>query len=311
MNGLFRLSAFLAFLMGTFLIFDIRPKEFLNELSKVFARKTDKKLRERILEAQGKKKKNYFSRQIEEAENILKLHKKEDMFPILCGCSFAFAIGGTVFSMTIGNYYLAPVLFIGLSLVPFIYVKFLGIQMTKKLNQELETALSIVTSSYIRCEDIIASVEENMAYINPPVKDVFQQFVLEARMLNPDIKKLIRQMKRKINNDIFEEWCDAVASCQEDRALKSTLHPIVKKLSNIRVVTVELDNLLYAPVKEHVTMCLLVLANVPLMYFLNKGWYDILVHQTLGKIILAVNVAVIFISSIAVIKISQPIKYKR
>ena len=150
-----------------------------------------------------------------------------------------------------------------------------------------------------------------MAYINPPVKEVFQQFVLEARLLNPDIKKLIRQMKKKVNNDIFQEWCDAVISCQDDGSLKSTLQPIVRKLSNVRVVTVELDNMLYAPVKDHVTMSMMVLANIPLMYFLNKDWYDILVHHMAGKIILAVNIGVIFLSSIAVIKISQPIKYKR
>lgn len=311
MEGFLKLFAFLLLMTGVSLVFDIKPREFLHELTRLFLREREEKLKEKVLEAQGKKKKNYFTRQIEEAHTILRMHKKEGTFPLICGASFLLALGSVVFSLIIDNFYLAPVLFIGMSLAPFIYVKFLGIQLTKQLSQELETALSIITSSYIRCEDILTAVEENMAYINPPVKEVFQQFVLEAKLLNPDIKKLIREMKKKVNNDIFQEWCDAVISCQDDGTLKSTLQPIVRKLSNVRVVTVELDNMLYAPVKDHVTMCMMVLANIPLMYFLNKDWYDILVHHTAGKIILAVNIGVIFLSSIAVIKISQPIKYKR
>lgn len=311
MEGLLRMASFLAFMLGSMLLFNIKPKEFLQELATLFVRKKQLSIKELVLTEQGKKKQSFFSRQIEEAEETLKLHKKEELFPVICGCSFILALAGMVFSFVAGNYFLAPVLFIGLGITPFIYVKFLSIQMTKNLNQELETALSVVTSSYIRSEDIVGAVEENLTYINSPVKSVFEQFVMEARMLNPDVKKLLREMKRKINNDIFQEWCDAVIACNRDSALKSTLQPIVKKLSTVRVVTVELDNMLYAPVKEHISMCLLVLMNVPLVYLLNKEWYEILVHTTAGKIALAVNVAVIFISSIAVIKISKPIEYKR
>lgn len=311
MENILKLISFLAIVFGLFQICNIRLKDFFHELSMLLTKHKEMSIKEMVLTAQGRKKKNYFSRQIEEAGNILYLHKKAELFPVVCGCSFLFAMAGVIFAFTIENYFLVPVLFLGLNLTPFIYVKFLGIQMTKNLNKELETALSVVTSSYVRSEDILGAVEENMQYINPPVKEIFQQFVMEAKLLNPDIKKLLRNMKDKVSNEVFREWCDAVISCQDDATLKTTLQPIVKKLSHVRVVTVELDNMLYAPVKEHVTMCLMVLANIPLMYFINKNWYDILVHHTLGKIVLAMNIAVIFISSIAVIKISQPIKYKR
>lgn len=310
MRQVLRMLAFLLLMFGVMQLFDINPREFVKELSGVF-RKKQLNIKELALIEQGKKKQNFFIKQIEEAEETLRFHGKEELFPVICGCSFLFALAGTVFALAIENYFLAPVLLTGLGIAPFIYVKFLAIQLSKNMNQELETALSVITSSYIRAEDVISAVEENMTYINPPVKEVFEQFVLEARMVNPDTKKLLREMKRKINNDIFHEWCDALISCQEDSALKTTLQPIVKKLSNIRIVTVELDNMLYAPLKEHVTMCLLVLMNIPLMYFLNKQWYDILMHHMPGKIMLAINIAVVFISSIAVIRLSQPIKYKR
>ena len=44
----------------------------------------------------------------------------------------------------------------------------------------------------------------------------------------------IKLMKPKIENDVFHEWCDALAACQYDRSLKTTLTPIVSKLSDMK-----------------------------------------------------------------------------
>lgn len=38
----------------------------------------------------------------------------------------------------------------------------------KGVSAELETALSIITTAYLRSEDILTSIEENLAYLNPP-----------------------------------------------------------------------------------------------------------------------------------------------
>ena len=37
------------------------------------------------------------------------------------------------------------------------------------MNNEIETGLSIITSSYLRSESMITAVEENIHYLNPPV----------------------------------------------------------------------------------------------------------------------------------------------
>ena len=44
---------------------------------------------------------------------------------------------------------------------------------SKAISAELETALSIITTSYLRNEDIQTAVEENLEYLNPPVKNAF------------------------------------------------------------------------------------------------------------------------------------------
>ena len=75
---------------------------------------------------------------------------------------------------------------------------------------------------------------------------------------------------------MFEEWCNALCDCQYDRSLKTTLTPIVSKLSDMRIVNAELELLVTEPRKEFITMVILVIGNIPLMYFLNRSWYETL-----------------------------------
>jgi tight adherence protein B len=301
--------AFVCILFGIFYALQINIMDFVQVLTQPLTKKVN--LKDRILYAQGRKKKNYIYLLIEDTGNILKLNGKEQAFPRICALSVISAFIGVMFGLTLNNYFIAPVLGFGMCMIPFLYVKFLGIRLKKQQNEELETALSIITSSYIRSEDIVTAMEENKEYINPPVKQVFEQFTLEANLLSPDIKKLISGMKEKIDNTVFKEWCDAIMSCQEDSSLKSTLFPIVKKLSNIRLVSVRLDALLYAPVKEYISLVLLLALNIPLMYFLNRTWFEILLYSIPGKLVLTLCAAVIFISALQVVKISRPIEYKR
>ena len=147
--------------------------------------------------------------------------------------------------------------------------------------------------------------------MNPPVAEVFRSFLLQAKLINSNLKEALEQMKPGIDNGVFHEWVDAVIACQDDYNLKSTLPPIVAKLSDMRVVSAELDLLLMEPVKEYITMVVLLLGSIPLMYFLNQEWYHTLMFTEFGKILLAVCGGVIFISVAAVARHTRPIEYKR
>lgn len=118
-------------------------------------------------------------------------------------------------------------------------------------------------------------------------------------------------MKRQIDNEVFSEWCDSLILCQNDRSLKSTLTPVVNKLSDMRVVNADLEYLVSGPRKEFITMAFLVIGNIPLLYMLNKAWYNSLMHTVVGQIILAITAVGIFISTAIVIKLTKPIEYKR
>jgi len=304
------LVAFMGMLMGLFILLDISPYDFILGLSKVKKPK-EKTLALRIKEVTSKKKKKGFKLLLDETKVILKATNKEAKFTMVLLLSFSLMVLGLFVAILMNNLFLLPVLTIGFSLLPFWYVRFTSIRWKKELSGELETALSIITTSYLRSESIITAIEENVDYINPPVQDVFSSFLTQTKLINANIKMALSGLKSKIESEVFHEWVDALIGCQEDKNIKSTLTPIVSKLSDMRIVSAELDYLLYEPIKEYVTMALLLIGNIPLMYFLNKDWYHTLMFTSIGKAVLAICGTVIFISLAAVIRLSRPIEYKR
>lgn len=295
---------------GFFMLFGISPMEFTEGIfSRILAKPNS--IKSQINEATRRKKPNLLRRKITEAQEILRLTNRTQMFGILCACSLGLAAAGICISAAIGNLFLAPVLAIGLMFVPFWYVKTTATNYKKAISSELETALSIITTAYLRNEDIITSIEENVHYLNAPVKSVFENFISRIKLSNPDLTAAILDMKQHIDNEVFHEWCDSLILCQNDRSLKSTLTPIVNKLSDMRVVNADLEYMVTGPRKEFITMALLVIGNIPLLYMLNKAWYNSLMNTIPGQIILAVSAVGIFVATAIVIKITKPIEFKR
>jgi hypothetical protein len=58
-------------------------------------------------------------------------------------------------------------------------------------------------------------------------------------------------------------------------------------------------------------MVILVIANIPLLYVLNKDWFRALMFTLPGKIVLAVCALVILITALLMMKYTRPIEYKR
>ena len=79
----------------------------------------------------------------------------------------------------------------------------------------------------------------------------------------------------------------------------------------MRIVNAELEFLVTEPRKEFITMVFLVIGNIPLMYFLNRSWYETLMFTPVGQIILAVTAALIFVSTALVIRLTKPLEYRR
>ncbi|VDN47292.1 conserved membrane protein of unknown function [Petrocella atlantisensis] len=302
--------AFIVMVIGLWLINGMTPLIFLEEAAKTF-RKPDQTIQGKVQAVTSTKKKSGLKKLMDETNIILTATGKEHRLTMMIILSLILMVVGAFFAVTMDNLFLLPVLACGFALMPFWYIKFIAIKWKKELNSELETALSIITTSYLRSESIITAIDENLDYINPPVYDVFKAFLMQTKLINSNIKIALSGLKEKVDSPVFHEWLNAVIDCQEDKNLKSTLTPIVSKLSDMRIVSAELDYLLFEPVKEFISMAVLLVGNIPLMYFLNRDWYDTLMTNTLGKVVLAICGTILFVSIAGVVRLSKPIEYRR
>jgi hypothetical protein len=283
-----QLIACIGLILGAFILLGISPIAFTDELF-AFLIKRPKSIKDEINEATKRKKPSFLRKEIMEVQDILALTRRSSRFSLICMCSLLLFAVGVSIAILMQNVFLVPVLAVGLMFLPFWYIRLTATHYKKSIAAELETALSIITTAYLRNEDILTAVEENINYLNPPVRSVFEEFMTQVKLINPNVDEALKNMKPKIENEVFQEWCDAIAACQYDRSLKTT----------------------FEPRKEFIIMELLVIGNIPVMYFLNKSWYDTLMHTIVGHVVLAICAAAIFISTGFVIKLTKPIEYRR
>ena len=291
---------------GLLALFGVRLKDIAEVLFR--SRRKTATLTDELNVLMGTPSQRFFSQDIE-IRQILKDTGRADRYDAVTRLTLILFAIGAVLALLIGNVYMVPVLGLGFSLIPIWYLRSTAASYKKHLNEELETAISIITTSYLRTEDLIRSVKENLAYINEPVKATFEAFVYESELINANTTSAINSLKMKIPNRVFHEWANILIQCQSDRSMKNTLPTIVQKFSDVRAVQSELEAMLQEPKREAITMMFLVIANVPLLYFLNKDWFHTLIYTTPGKIALAICAAIILFSLTQIMKLSKPIEY--
>ena len=288
---------------------NLTPEQVTGDMLAVLTPKDSLRTRSRAL--RGNRKRHRLYHALLRFREALAATGKSGQFTVVCFAALFLFGGGLVLSVFVGNLFLAPVVSVAFALIPFLYSSHTISLYDKHLKQEMETALSVVTNSYLRSEDILLAVQENLQYIKPPLKTVFSEFLGEATAVSSDVKAALSHMKEKVDDDIFAEWIEALIRCQDDRTLKDTLRPIVEKLSDVRVVNNELQTLLASARNEYWMMVLLVLGNVPLLFMLNKDWFRTLLFTTPGKAVLGLCGAVILITFLLMLKFTRPVAYKR
>ena len=287
---------------------NLSPQQITEDIMRLTTPKVTLREKARNMRA-GKKKKSLGSK-LAYTQTALAAMGQENKFALVCCASLVLFAAGAVVAVLIDNIFLLPALSVAFALIPFIYVRNSLSQYEKHIKTDLETTLSTITTSYIRNEDIILAVRENLDYIKPPLRACFNAFIGDAVAVSSSVKQALRNLKEKVDDDIFREWCDALIRCQDDRALVDTLHPIVAKLTDVRVVNSELSTMMAAVRTEYYTMVGLVVGNIPLLYVLNKDWFHTLIYETPGKIVLGVCGAVIIVTYMFLLKFTKPVEYK-
>ena len=303
------LICFLLLAVGAVLLLKLTPERITGDLMRFVSPKQT--LRDKVLTRKGKKKSRKITVELRRIKDALEQTGKGNPFAVACAASLLLMIVGCVIAIMIDNPFLVPVFAIAFAMIPFIYAKRTVAYYDNHVKEELETALSIITTSYVRTDDIVSAVKENIQYLKPPVKDIFAGFVAENMMISSDVKQSIRHLKEKVNNSIFAEWCETLNACQDDRTLKDTLMPIVTKLTDVRIVNNEIKGMLSSARIEYYMMAGMVVGNIPLLYFLNKDWFNALMFTTLGKLVLAICGLVIIVTAVLMLRFTKQIEYRK
>lgn len=306
---IFSIISSLLLVIGIGILFGLTPERVTTDLLSVIT--PHDTLREQSRSLRENKKRHSIYEKLMKIKTALTVTGKAKQFSLICFLSVVLFVIGILLSVAIKNLFLLPTISIALGLVPFIYTTNILSLYERTTKEELETTLSIISTSYIRNDDIVYAVQENIEYIKPPIKEVFKSFETEATLLSSDIKKALHHLKRKIDDEIFREWCDALIQCQDDRTLKDTLLPIVSKLTDVRVINNELKTMLQSAKNEYWMMVLLLISNIPILYMLNKDWFNTLVYETSGKAVLGICGVVILVTALFMIKFTKPVEYKR
>lgn len=297
---------FLLIVNGLFTLFEVRFIDFLHILAP--AQKST--LQDDVDVLLGKPAKGFFNKETMEIEQLLKTTGREGRFNLIKRVSlFLFALGAVI-ALLLNNPFMIPILGAGFAFTPVWYLRSTAIAYKKHLNEELETAISVITTSYLRTGDLLRAVRENIPYLNPPVKSHFEAFITESEMLNANMISTINSLKMKIPNQIFHEWCNTLIQCQSDRSMKNTLTFTVQKFSDMRIMQSDLEAIINEPRKEAIAMMFLVIGNIPLLYILNHSWFETLLFTVPGKITLAICSAIVLYSFTKIMQISRPIEYK-
>lgn len=308
-------------ILGFMLLFEITPKNFSDDLKRLIKeirvsyrkRKYAKRIpiKKQIELITGEKKVNFIVKNFNDAQNIL-FNSKQSKRMRTVYISSAAGVGIAVLvSFILRNIFILPPLAVGLALIPAWSVKIMEARFIRNINDELETALSCITASYMRTDDIVLAIEENLGVINPPVNQAFTLFYNENKLINSNVVYGITKLKGSFESTIFAEWCDAMIQCQSDRTLKATLYPIVQKFTDVKRVQAELDTSMMIPMQNFIIMTAALLLMIPVIASMQPGWMDILVNTIGGKLLLSLTVVAVIFGINKAINLSKPIEYKK
>lgn len=297
------------------LIFNIDSRavrSFMYEVEKSVQHRRDNKKGKISLKKQrdaliGEKRTSFIVRSFNEATEILIRNHETSKIRGIYFLSGITGFFGLVAALLFNNLFLIPSFVIGAGLVPTWVVRLTSNNKTKRLNSDLEVALSGVTTSYIRNDNIILAVEENLVYMEGIVKRSFSKFVNENRMINSNVSLGIQKLQRSIDNPIFHEWCDALYQCQSDRTLKVILFPIINSFSETKSIQQELDTMMMLPLKDTISVAVTVILSIPMMNMLNSEWYTVLTTTVVGQLILGILGGIMVYAINKAISITKPL----
>lgn len=190
--------------------------------------------------------------------------------------------------------------------VPYIILKIRARWYKRNQEELLENSMNLITNSYLSCNDIIKSINENLDKLDIPKP--FEEFITDVTLIDSNIKRALLKLEIKINNRYFSEWINVLVLAQEKSGdYRFILPAVVQSMNDAKRLQIETDTVMMAVWKEYFTSILLSFSIIPLLRWSNEVWFEILVGSVTGKLLILLMLLLTLISAFITLKINKPL----
>ncbi|MGN0106184.1 MAG: hypothetical protein ACI4A5_00630 [Hominilimicola sp.] len=226
------------------------------------------------------------------------------MFTVLIAIAIAAGIGAG--RMMFADNGLALVTGIVMIPVPYIFLKVKSRWYKRNQDELLENSLSLITNSYISCNDIIKAVSENLSKLD--VHRPFAEFVTDVTLIDSNLRRGLRRLELKINNKYFSEWIDILVLSQEKSGdMRFILPAVIDGMNDAKKLQIEADTVMMNVWKEYFMSIILAFSIIPILRFSNAEWFKILIHTFVGRLLIVLMLVLTIISAFLTLKINKPL----
>lgn len=272
--------------------------------------KTKKSPTLKTLVKNANKSDSVLEKRFNETKNMLSVMNKSYLLDLYTTMTIIMFVTSIIIALTFNNLFLVIPLTLGLCTIPFWTLLLFYYSYKKNISGDLYVTLNMLTNSYERTDNIVFSVEENIANIPYNLKPYFEQFLLESRFVNSSIKESLEHLKNKINNNLFYEWVNIVISCQDDITNKATLRNVLDKLQETKNLKEELNADMFSPLIEFLLTLLIVVSVLAGCIMFNEQVSTILFYSTIGKFLISLFILTIVFTTEKVVRLTKPIDYR-
>lgn len=292
--------------VGIFMMLGLTPVQITEDLMDLL--RPANKLRTQASDIQAQRQRGGLYGELQRIRNTMEATGRGRMFPMAITGVFGLAIIGVVLAILVDNIWLIPTFVIGLGSLPFLYMSSAVNYYEKTIREELETALSIITNAYIRTDDIVIAVEENLEFIKPPLRNTFEKFVQDSVVMSSN-KEIIVRLRERLSDQVFYEWCTTLLQCQDDRTLKENLNPVVSKLTDIRLINTQIESVITTARTEYYAIVGFIIASIPLLSVISPDALDLLQTHPVGKFLVGAVSLVVLITYYVMRRITRPVDF--
>lgn len=203
----------------------------------------------------------------------------------------------------------------GITFVPMavLWLFFKTQEVTRAEISELESAMSIITNSYLANNDVLKSftlyIEERDRHLPKELKRTtpFDEFVAECVLINPSVDKALVNLSKKIKNSYFRDWVKNLRLCIENKEMRFSLKPVIDAMQDEKILQIESDAQMKTTWFTYLSTVALTFSVLLVFKFVQDDWYAVLVYTPIGKLIVLLMLLTTLITAAYVAKINKPI----